>query len=31
VKQLGAGSRSEGVETIPKSALELVGTHGSGD
>ena len=28
VEQLGAGSRTEGVETISKSALELIGPHG---
>jgi hypothetical protein len=28
VEQLGAGSRSEGVEALPKSAIKLVGSHG---
>jgi hypothetical protein len=28
VEQLGAGSRPEGVETFPESALELIGSHG---
>jgi hypothetical protein len=27
VEQLGAGSRSEGVETVSESALELVRSH----
>jgi hypothetical protein len=28
VEQLGAGSGTEGVEALAKSALELVGSHG---
>jgi hypothetical protein len=28
VEQLGAGSGTEGVETLLESALELVGSHG---
>ena len=28
VEQLGARSRTEGVEAFPESALELVGAHG---
>jgi hypothetical protein len=28
VEQLGAGSRTEGVEAFSESALELIGTHG---
>ena len=28
VEQLGAESRTEGVETLPESALELIGPHG---
>jgi hypothetical protein len=31
VEQLGAGSRPEGVQAIPQSALKLVGTHVTGD
>lgn len=27
MEQLGAGSRTEGVEALPESALELIGTH----
>jgi hypothetical protein len=27
VEQLGAGSGAEGVEALPESALQLVGTH----
>ena len=28
VEQLGAGSRTEGVQALPEAALELIGTHG---
>ena len=28
MEQLGAGSGAERVETLPESALELVGSHG---
>ena len=28
MEQFGAGSRADGVKTIPKSPLELVGSHG---
>jgi hypothetical protein len=28
VEQLGAGSRTEGVEAITESALEFIGSHG---
>ena len=28
VEEFGAGSRSESIEALPKSALELVGSHG---
>ena len=27
VEKLGAGSRAEGVQALPESALELVGSH----
>jgi hypothetical protein len=30
VEELGAGSRPEGVEAFPESALELVGSHDTG-
>jgi hypothetical protein len=28
VEKLGAGSRTEGVEAFPQTALEFVGPHG---
>jgi hypothetical protein len=28
VEELGAGSRAEGVQALPDSALELIGPHG---
>ena len=30
MEQLGAGSRPEGVEAIPKPLFEFIGTHGMG-
>ena len=30
MEQLGAGSRTEGVETLPESALELIGLTAEG-
>ena len=27
MEQLGAGSRTEGVEALPQAALKLIGTH----
>jgi hypothetical protein len=29
VEQFGAGSWAKGIQTLPQSALELVGSHGS--